>query len=122
MAWQRGRPARLTAGSHRRGAPTEPDSRKFHGMHFVGVATLGQPLGHPCARTVYRKARVDVIVNGSNIPGIITPGSYGTGGTRAFWHVARADTVTVARGRRHATSRRVAASRLSGRDGRRHRA
>lgn len=67
-------------------------------MHFVGVATLGQPLGPSCASTVYRKAGVDVIVNGSNMPGIITPGSYGTGGTRTFWHVARADTVAAITG------------------------
>lgn len=67
-------------------------------MHFVGVATLGQPLGHPCASTVYRKARVDVIVNGSDMSGIITAGSYGTRGTRTFCDVARADTVAAITG------------------------
>jgi hypothetical protein len=65
-------------------------------MYFVGVARLGEPLGHPSAGTVCRKARVGVIVNGSNIPGLTTAGSYGD--NRTFWDVQRADTVGAVTG------------------------
>ena len=147
----------------RRDAPARRDSRKFGGMHFVGVQWLGPP-GASTETTitatailpavvvalvvvmivamVYSKAHVDVIVDGatihirprgidvlwclssgvsvpvgdilsaqavsrsalprrgfrlpgSNIPGIITAGSYGTGDARTFWDVRRADIVVA---------------------------
>lgn len=38
------------------------DSRKFHGMHFVGVPALGQPLGRPSAEGLpYR--RIVIVVD-----------------------------------------------------------
>lgn len=49
------------------------------------------------ARAVSRSAlpRRGLRLPGSNIPGIITAGSYGTGHTRTFWDVRRADTVVA---------------------------
>ena len=49
------------------------------------------------ARAVSRSTlpRRGLKLPGSNIPGIITAGSYGTGDTRTFWDVRRADTVVA---------------------------
>jgi hypothetical protein len=49
------------------------------------------------ARVVSRSTlpRRGLKLPGSNIPGIITAGSYGTGDSRTFWDVRRADTVVT---------------------------